>query len=199
MKLRHFIFIIAILLSAAVAFVAADFLLPESTPRETQPQETQPEPTGPQFLEGTFGISPQTQEPQEPVELSLQGAKEGKTIRISWDESKVRIFHIVLLHPKLERQTIWLLSFIGGLPENLMDIKRENISSFIPSGYVIGDAMEGFQLLEDFQSPDRRQEFELTLGQQYYLQMLGFTKDDQSIATNKKFTFTSSCLPPDCQ
>ena len=43
--------------------------------------------------------------------------------------------------------------------------------------------LEGFQLLAD------QQKLELTPGQEYYLQMIGFTKDWQQAGINKKFTF----------
>lgn len=201
MKQKYILFIITILFLAVVAFVAANFLFPKSAPppesSETIP--TTPLQLEPEFLEGAFLENQDVRgtfvQSEEPVELSLQGAKEGKSVAVSWDGSKVSIFHIVLLNTKLQRQTIWLLSSLdsGVLPEGEEGIKRKDISLFVPSGYVVGDTMEGFQSL------DEQQEFELTLGQQYYLQMLGFTKDGQSIAINKKFIFTASCLPPDCK
>lgn len=187
MKPNPILISIALILLAGVA---AYFLFGKGIlfPPETPAPQVEPE-----FIEGAFLEDPDEKgaflETAEPIEVSLQRAKEGKTVAVSWDEEIIQVFHVVLLDN--EFNVLWLISALNG--REVTEISQRETSFFVPAGYVLGDRIEG---LESFQEPV---EFELTPGQEYYLQMIGFTKDGQDITVNKTFTFTASCFPPNCQ
>lgn len=187
------IFIIVALLILLAVVIGALFFAGRSSAPPLPSQETPTVQLKPEFVEGAFIEDQEAKgtfiQPQETIEVSLQKAKERQGIVVSWDESEVRVFHLVLLNTDFT--VIWLLSALdkGDVTASI----SKNRALFIPSGYVLGDILEGFQLLED------QQKLELTPGQEYYLQMIGFTKDGTQIGINKKFTFTTSCLSPDCE
>ena len=104
-------FIIVIVLLAVLAAGAVYLWSPKQDKQASAPEEPVAQ-LKPEFAEGTFvadqnaeGVFTQS---ASPVEISLQRAKEGKSVAVSWDASKVQIFHLVLLNT--DWQAIWLLS-----------------------------------------------------------------------------------------
>jgi hypothetical protein len=192
MKSNRIIIVIVLLPLLVVGVLFLSRKISSPTP-PSPPPETQASQLKPEFQEGAFVENPQQPgnfvQSQESIEVSLQAAKGEGTAMVSWDESKLRIFHIVLLNN--DWQAIWLVSSLD--KGDVTNSAIQNISSFVHSGYVLGDTTEGFQFLEN------PEQFALVVDQEYYLQMLGLTKDDQSIGINKKFVFTASCFPPSCQ
>ena len=176
------IFTIVALLIVLTAVAGALFLSNKSSVPPIS-KETPTAQLKPEFVEGAFVEDQEAKgtfiQPKEAIEVSLQTAKEGKSIAVSWDETNIQVFHLVLLNTDFK--VIWLISALdkGDATANV----TKDRTFFIPSGYVLGDVLEGFQLLAD------RQKLELTPDQEYYLQMIGFTRDGTQVGINKKFTF----------
>ncbi|HZX49787.1 MAG TPA: hypothetical protein VFE94_01385 [Candidatus Paceibacterota bacterium] len=156
----------------------------------------------PQFPEGTFSDS----ELIEDISISIQQAEnKSSTARLAWDEARFRVFAVSLFDgDKIERREnddilLWFISSFRGLPEDGQPVQRQDVTGFLSSGYVIGEGRAGFDYLE---APEEFQPYTLELesGTTYYLKMVGFGGDnDANITVNKIFTFTDSCLPPNCE
>jgi len=125
-----------------------------------------------EFLIGFLPIS------EKGVEVSIQKSQNAKTATLVWDDSQFRVFHIVALDSELfnkgEASIVWQISSAIRFPTTSDDdFKKEDVSGFIPSPYALGDTGE----------------FQLTIGKQYYLQLIGFTQNHKSLTVNKEFTF----------
>jgi len=156
----------------------------------------------PWFLEGTFFSDVEIEEgTQEGIEVVIQMAESRNSVRLAWDESKFRVFEVVLFNgdniEKREYDNIlaWSISSLREFPEGSPHITREDVGDFLHSGYVIGEGKAGFNSIE---IPKEFQPFALEPGTTYYLQLMGFWFDDSDVLVNKTFTFTDSCLPPNC-
>jgi len=193
-KLIFFLITLVFLVSAVFlfSFFSGDEDGPENQPL---PQSQEMTVISPEFLAGTFSTHESDFDP-ESVEISIQGAKNGKSVQLSWDDSLTRVFYIVLFDGKLyEKAEPALVAIVSGVKEvtaTEQEVLREDVLGFISPGYVIGDAVQGF-------SSFTQEGLELTVGKEYYLQVIAFAKDDKDIDINKTFIFTESCLPPNCQ
>ena len=203
MKYKSIIFIIlvVILLALSIFFSAIFFsvkhpaqkshvLNPSTTKLQTQPAIRQEIPI---FPSGTFPID------AKPVNVSLEGVKEKSTVSVSWDDSQVNAFYLVVFDVELfkthtDKALVWVVSSLqhASLPAGV--ITKQDTMGFIPSGYKIGAVIPGFH-----HNPSVSEGVQLTVGKKYYLQMNGFTKKGDVITVNKEFTFTNSCLSPNCK
>ena len=180
---------------------------PLSPSSERPPQELPvPEPDrSPTFATGT--VSFLERDPTgalsvlelDPIEVSVEGVEGKDTVQLSWDGSQLDAFYIILFdeelfHAQSKEMVVWAISSLrkGSLPEDGI-AKREDVTGFIPSGYTIGETILGFQ-----DSPGASDRIQLTVGKKYLLQVNGFINEDEHTAVNREFTFTGSCLPPDC-
>lgn len=176
--------IIIIAVAIAFFFLKSPVLKPVPS---TSPVSVQV--VAPEFLIGTFPPV------EESIEISIQKSQNAKTAQLSWNDSQFQVFHIVVFDSELfdkgESSAIWNISSAKRFPTDINDnFKKEDVAGFLPSGYAIGDTIQGFKALE---VPG----FELSQRKNYYLQMIGFA-NDTNLTINKAFTFTTSCLPPDC-
>jgi hypothetical protein len=141
-----------------------------------------------------------------PIDISIEGAGT-RTVKLSWDDSKADVFRIVLfdadlLQSKPEKSAIWAIVSLKTIPTDgsAVDLTRDNMAGFIPSGYTIGERILGF-IHEPEPSFNALKVFSLVQGREYILQLNGLKAagaEDGQILMNKTFTFTNSCLPPDC-
>ena len=158
------------------------------------PQNQETEPILLEFLVGTFSVDQSYQ--NEPIEISIQGAKNGKGAQLSWEESQFSVYYLAVLDgEQFQKGQFEEVAFVSGVkeaPAENEEIQQENILGFISSGYVIGDEVQGLH-------STAQEGLELTVGKQYYIQLNGLLENDKDITVNKIFTFTSSCLPPNCQ
>ena len=168
---------------------------PLSPSSERPPQELPvPEPERTSVLPvGTFPPE------RDPIEVSVEGVEGKDTVQLSWNGSQLDAFYIILFdeelfHTQSKEMVVWAISSLrkGSLPEDGI-AKREDVTGFIPSGYTIGETILGFQ-----DSPGASDRIQLTVGKKYLLQVNGFINEDEHTAVNREFTFTDSCLPPDC-
>jgi hypothetical protein len=123
----------------------------------------------------------------EPVDLSIEGTGvPASTVRVSWKDSQLKNVFYLVVYDAEDFSTnpagslVWAISSIKGsgvLPADGI-VTDEDITGFIPSGEQING--------------------NLTVGRKYYAQVSGFTEDGDIAVVNKHFTFTNSCLPPDC-
>lgn len=145
-----------------------------------------------EFPAGTFSLSPDGPE-AKPTQVLIRGAKNGKSIRVSWDSPQLRVFHLILFDGVSYQKGEPALLAVSGLKEIPQDrpIQEKDAVGFIPSGYVLGDEIPELLFL--------RKELELAPGTDYYLQLFAFQEDNKEIVINKTFTFTESCLHPNCQ
>ena len=148
-----------------------------------------------ELLVGTFPPG------SKPVDVSVEGVKGTKTITASWGSSNLDAFYLILFDAELyltrsEKMIVWAASSLkqGSLPDNGI-VTKEDTTSIIPSGHKLGQAVSGLK-----NSPDELSGgLELSVGRKYLLQIAGFTKEGNVVHVNKEFTYTSSCLPPNCQ
>ena len=141
---------------------------------------------------GTFPLS------NEPIELSIERA-DATTILISWEDSQLNAFNLLVYDAEDFRLNpaealVWAISSLKDviLPADGI-VTDEDIVGFIPSEYMLGELVTG---LETSPEPANGN---LAVGKKYYLQVSGFGDDGDITIVNKDFTFTESCLPPDCQ
>lgn len=138
-----------------------------------------------------------------PIDISVEGIGR-QTVKLSWDDSKTDVFRVVLFDAELLRSKpgeslIWAITSIKTIPNDgsALNLIRENMSGFIPSGYVAGTIIPGFS-----SEPAWPGGITLTPGREYVLQLNGLKEigaEDSIVLTNKTFKFTKSCLPPDCK
>ena len=189
MKFNHLTFLIALLflglLVAAVVFLGD---------KARKVQDVQDD-IGVRTEKSLVGFLPIT---EKSAEVSIQKSKNGKTAELSWDNAQFRVFHIVALDGELFRKgepsIVWQISSISRFPTASDDnFKKEDVSGFISSPYALGDTVQG---MTSFEVPG---EFQLQVGKQYYVQLIGFVENNKNVTINKEFTFTPSCLPPGCK
>jgi len=181
----HFFCILIIAILILVIVYLAFFSTPKESQKSVQIRQ--------EFPAGTFSLSPDEPEPK-PVQIFIQGAKNGKSVQVSWDSSQLRVFHLILFdsepYQKGEPADAIAVSGLKEIPQDSR-IQEKDVVSFIPSGYVLGDE------IPEILFPGK--EIELATGTDYYLQLFAFIEDNKEVIINKTFTFTESCLSPDCQ
>lgn len=125
------------------------------------------------------------------------------TLKVSWNEGKIDVFSVTLfdlellhMNPIPPGANVWMISSLKD-PDTTEGFIRKNLLGIIPSGYIIGDSIPDFS-----QSPKTSAEVQLAVGKEYDLTVTGFITKygmDQPVIIKGVFTFTESCLPPNCQ
>ncbi|HLD97435.1 MAG TPA: hypothetical protein VI934_03775 [Candidatus Nanoarchaeia archaeon] len=178
------VLLVILVVVAALLLFKSQLQKPEPTPypaTSTQPSTSVAPPTSqasPAFFAGTF--------PPGSKEIAVSVQKKGKTVELSWDDSNFQVFFIGVADDEQFRKSAITVGTwtISSLKADTVGDQMEDVSGFIPSGYVIGSAIEGFQ------SPKLPAALELKVGKQYYMQLTGFTKEGVMTTVNKEFTFT---------
>ena len=191
MKQNHFIFVSALLLLLVFISSGCTFLSRENTP----PTQAPAIPQEAEYFEDVFP------EDQEPVEISLQRAVSGKTVAVSWDDSKMSTFNIIVFDAELFKTRsgnpiVWSIISLrqDSLTAEDSIVQTEDFIGFIPSGYMIGETISEYK-----SSPSTPDRVQLTVDKEYIMVVNGLTDKELLITINKEFTFTESCLPPNCQ
>lgn len=175
-----FLLIFSFLLLSSLAFGAAIFFFKGNAPPAASPST----PSSAILLT------------EDSAAFSIEGKE--KTTRLSWDDGKIDVFSVLLADLELltanpPKAIVWRISSFQRPPDRAEDLKREGIAGFIPSGYILGDSIPGF-----YQFSGKPDKIHLTVGRKYILQVDAFTPEEKLVLVEKIFTFTSSCLPPDC-
>ena len=191
MKQNHFIFVSALLLLLVFISSGCTFLSRENTP----PTQAPAIPQEAEYFEDVFP------EDQEPVEISLQRAVSGKTVAVSWDDSKMSTFNIIVFDAELFKTrsgnpVVWSIISLrqDSLTAEDSIVQTEDFIGFIPSGYMIGETISEYK-----SSPSTPDRVQLTVDKEYIMVVNGLTDKELLITINKEFTFTESSLPPNCQ
>lgn len=182
-------FILPLLTLAVLGMFFFVWLAQKPTPGVVQEdQVVQPET----LASGTFPPN------SEPIDISIEGV-DSRTVQVSWDDSQFNAFYLLVFDAEEFRlhspeALIWAISSLpgGALPSEGL-VTSEDVTSFIPSRYTLGDVIVGFE-----NSPEPT-DGALTVGNKYYIQVSGFTEAGDTVFVNQEFTFKASCLPPNCQ
>ena len=132
------------------------------------------------------------------LDVSVEGVN-GTTVRVFWDDTKLDVFHLVVLDAKeLRAQSaktlVWAMSSLKEAAFSAYGVvKQTDVKGFIPSGYALGT------IIPEFSASLKPTNGLLTIGKKYYVQVNGFAKNGSMVTVNKEFTFTSSCFAPDCK
>ena len=197
MKQNHFIFVSALLLLLVFISSGCTFLSRENTP----PTQAPAIPQEAEILQEAEYFEDVFPEDQEPVEISLQRAVSGKTVAVSWDDSQMRTFNIIVFDAELFKTrsgnpVVWSIISLrqDSLTAEDSIVQTEDFIGFIPSGYRIGETISEYK-----SSPSTPDRVQLSVGKEYIMMVNGLTDKELLITINKEFTFTESCLPPNCR
>ena len=197
MKNKHFFFAVyAIILSVTIFGIVFLFFQKNIGPAErTSPHNKKEALLSP---EDSLALTQQI----NPINISIEGT-DRQTVKLSWNDSKTDVFRVALfdaelLRSKPEESLIWAITSVKTIPNDgsALNLTRENMTGFISSGYIAGTILLGFS-----SEPSLPGGVTLTPGREYILQLNGLEEigaEDTLVLTNKTFTFTKSCLAPDC-
>jgi len=209
MKDKYIFGAYATLLLIAVFGIVFFFSQKDIRPAETAPPHTRAEIAQTMIEIGQVSPADSLFPPQQvnPIDISIKGA-DTSTVELSWDDSQADVFRIVLLdkewlQSKFEESLIWAIVSLKSIPNDgsAVDLTRENMVGFISSGYIIGEEIPGF-IHEPGPASSLLEGASLLPGREYALLLNGFKTEgaeDEQIFMSTTFTFTDSCLPPNCE
>lgn len=123
--------------------------------------------------------------PKELKPFDFQVEKSSTTISVLWDDTKIKIFHLVLADPKAysggagEKSVIFAIGSLSEPPQDLA--KLNEAPAYLPQPYLIGADADGF-----ISSGGRTA---LENGKEYWIQMIGLNNDKKAQFVSKKFIF----------
>lgn len=125
--------------------------------------------------------------PPEFQDFKFQLQEATSTIILSWDETKIDIFYIVLLDTEKliegkEESAVWAISSLKLDSPLTISLKKKEVPAFFSSPYVIGEKREGFfsSELGDVNLEEKKE---------YYLQMISFDAEGKLRAASQTFKF----------
>lgn len=178
MKIFRKEYLLIILLIAAVSI--SGFLLGFRQKEEAPRKEQTPRETKKQKSVMTLEETPKDLKP-----FDFQIKESSTTASVFWDESKIKIFHLILSDPKAysegsgEKSLVFSITSLKEPPVDLAKISEAPGYLFQP--YLIGTEIEGFV--------SSKGQVTLEKGKEYWIQLIGISNDNKAKFVSKKFIF----------